>query len=392
MNVDDIVLKLSKHGLDNLHPSIALGDRRILKSISKILVSDEYITESQANLVVKILKVNLEHLDFLGPELIDILKNPTWQKEFKILEVVKQVSIIQAQNKEFMIDVTFSYDRDIVKVLKNLEKIAYIDKKSNEAKQTLFALEEKTLVNIYEALTPLNFEFSQDFLELLEKIKNIDTQAAREKILFENLYQTKIKKFIDEDAVNDELLILDRKIGYQYDFLTEFEENTKSTLTYKIANRAINKIFIDKNKIDLLEIIQSLKVLKRNKILFVFDEYKPTDCIDGLNNIKSVSNQLGTTEVGIYFRFNNKNHGIVFNKLIADCNFNNRLSNKTDIVGISNGKVPKFMLKTDWYPDAVISLTNHFRNNRSQVYCNDCDLIVYYTDILPLSAKAHAIL
>jgi hypothetical protein len=392
MNIDDIVLKLIKHGLDNLHPTFALGDRRILKSISKILVSDEYITESQANLIVKILKTNLEHLDFLGLDLIDILKNPTWQKEFKILEVVKQVSIIQTQNKEFMIDVAFSYDRDIAKVLKNLEKIAYIDKKSNETKQTLFALEEKTLLNIYEALTPLNFEFSQDFLELLEKIKNTDVQAAREKILFENLYQTKIKKFIDEDSINDELLILDRKISYQYDFLTDFEENTKSTLTYKIANRAINKIFIDKNKIDLLEIIQSLKVLKRNKILFVFDEYKPTDCIDGLNNIKSVSNQLGITEVGIYFRFNNKNHGIVFNKLIADNNFNNRLSNNTDIVGISNGKVPKFMLKTDWYPDVVISLTNHFRNNRSQVYCNACDLIVYYTDILPLSAKAHAIL
>jgi len=331
-------------------------------------------------------------LNFIGPSLIDTIKNPIWRKKFKTPEVIKQVSICQAPNKDFLIDVYFSYDSEIIKILKGLEKIAQVDKKYNEGKHIFFSLEEKTCVNIYRALEPLNFEFSEDFLEILEKIKNLDLEVAQEKILFENLYQTKINKFIDQDTIDNELLILDKKIGYQYHFLRNFEENTKSTLSYKIASRAINKIFIDKNKIDLLEIIQSLRSLKRHKILFVFDEYKPTDCIDGLNNIKFVSDQLVDTQVGIYFRFNNKNQGLIFNKIIADNNFNTRLSNKTDIVGISNGKVPKFMLKTDWYPDAVISLTNHFRNNRSQVYCNACDLIVYYTDILPLSAKAHAIM
>jgi len=392
MYVDDIIFELDKHGVEKLTECFPPRDRRILENMPVLLKSDEYITESQASLVLKILKNNLEYLNFIGPTLIDTIKNPTWRKKFKIPEVIKQVSVCQAPNKDFLIDVYFTYDSEIIKILKGLEKIAQVDKKYNEGKHIFFSLEEKTCVNIHRALEPLNFEFSDDFLEILEKIKKLDLEAAQEKILFENLYNTKIKKFIDQDDIHNELLILDKKIGYQYHFLRNFEENTKSTLSYKIASRAINKIFIDKNKIDLLEIIQSLRSLKRHKILFVFDEYKPTDCIDGLNNIKFVSEQLKETQVGIYFRFNNKNQGLIFNKLIADNNFNNRLSNKTDIVGISNGKVPKFMLKTDWYPDAVISLTNHFRNNRSQVYCNACDLIVYYTDILPLSAKAHAIL
>jgi hypothetical protein len=392
MYVDDIIFELDKHGVEKLTECFPPRDRRILENMPVLLKSDEYITESQASLVLKILKNNLEYLNFIGPALIDTIKNPTWREKFKIPEVIKQVSVCQAPNKDFLIDVYFTYDSEIIKILKGLEKIAQVDKKYNEGKHIFFSLEEKTCVNIHRALEPLNFEFSDDFLEILEKIKKLDLEAAQEKILFENLYNTKIKKFIDQDDIHNELLILDKKIGYQYHFLRNFEENTKSTLSYKIASRAINKIFIDKNKIDLLEIIQSLRSLKRHKILFVFDEYKPTDCIDGLNNIKFVSEQLKETQVGIYFRFNNKNQGLIFNKLIADNNFNNRLSNKTDIVGISNGKVPKFMLKTDWYPDAVISLTNHFRNNRSQVYCNACDLIVYYTDILPLSAKAHAIL
>ena len=392
MNIDDIVFKLAEHGFDRLTPAITQGDCRILKSISKSLDTDEYITESQANLVVKILKVNLEYLNFIGPELIDTIKNPTWNKKFKILDVIKQVNIIQAPNKEFSIDVYFTYDREIVKILKGLEKIAQVDRKYNEGKHVFFALDEKSLINIHTMLSPLNFEFSEDFLELLEKVKKIDVHAARAKILFENLYNSKIKKFIDEETLDEQLLLLDRKIRYQYEFFDNFEENVKSTLTYKIANRKINRVFIDKNKIDLLEILQSFNSLKRHKILFVFDEYKPNDCIAGLQNIKTTAEQLKETDIGIYFRFNNKNHGIVFNKLIAEHNFNSRLTDKTKMVGISNGKVPKFMLKNDWYPDAVVSFTNHFRNNRSQVYCDACDLIVYYTDILPLSAKTDAIL
>jgi hypothetical protein len=66
-----------------------------------------------------------------------------------------------------LIDITFTYDRDIVKILKDLEKIAQIDKKYNEGKHVFFALEEKNLITIYKALKPLNFEFSEDFLELV---------------------------------------------------------------------------------------------------------------------------------------------------------------------------------------------------------------------------------
>jgi hypothetical protein len=391
MYVDDVIFELDNYGVEKLNQAVPHRDRRILENMPVLLRSDSYITESQANLILKILKTNLEYLNFIGPSLIDVIKNPTWRKKFKTLDIIRQVSIFQAPNKDFLIDVHFNYDIELIKILKGLEKIAQIDKSHNEKKHIFFALEESACVNIHKILKPLNFEFSEDFLEILEKIQNLDLAATQEKILFENLYKTKIKKFFD-DVVNDKLLILDKKISYQYNFLAEFEESTKSTISYKIANRTTNKIFIDKNKIDLLEIIQSLRSLKRQKILFVFDEYKPTDCIDGINNIKFVSEKLNLNDIGIYFRFNNKNQGTIFNKIIAENNFNNRLSNNTEIVGISNGKVPKFMIKTDWYPDAVISLTNHFRNNRSQVYCNACDLIVYYTDILPLSAKAYAIL
>jgi hypothetical protein len=388
MHIDDIVSKLEEWGFDRLPPTIPPKDCRILTSISKLLDSTEYITQSQANLVVKILKTNLEHLNFMDPNLLGILENPTWKKDFKILDIIRQVSIAQAPNKEFLIDVSFTYDRDIVKLLKDLEKIAQIDKKHNEGKHVFFALGEKNLITIYKALKPLNFEFSEDFLELVEKIKNIDVELTQSKFNFKNINQEKIK----EDILQNDLLILDRKIRYQYEFSPNFDKNIEETLAYKIANRRKVTVYLDPEQVTLVDILKSLAILKRDKILLIFDEYKPTNCIQQLKIIKNSLDQLNENNVGIYFRFDNKNDGKEFNKIISENSYNKKLNTDTKIVGTANGKIPKFMVNNDWYPDTVITFTNSFRNNRSVIYCNACDLIVYYTTITPISVKTDVIM
>jgi hypothetical protein len=383
MYVDDIIFELDNYGVDKLNQAVPLRDRRILENMPTLLNSDSYITESQGNLILKILKNNLEYFDFIGPSLIDVIKKPTWKKNFKTLEVIKQVSICQAPNKVFLIDVYFSYDSEIIKILKGLEKIAQVDKKYNEGKHIFFALEEKTCVNIHKVLEPLNFEFSDDFLEILEKVKNVDVEQIRSKFNFTNFNQEKIK----EDILQNDLLILDRKIRYQYHFSPNFDKNTEESLIYKIASRKKVPVYLDPRQITLTDILKNLLSLKRDKILLIFDEYKPVDCVEQLKNVKNSLTELSENNVGIYFRFDNKNDGKEFNKLIAENSFNKKLDKNTKIVGIANGKIPKFMIENEWYPDAAITFTNSFRNNRSVTYCNACDLIVYYTATTPLSVK-----
>ena len=383
MYVDDIIFELDTHGVDKLNQCVPHRDRRILENMPVLLNSDEYITESQANLVLKILKNNLEYLTVISPSLIDTIKKPTWKKKFKTLEVIKKVSIFQAPNKDFLIDVYFSYDSEIIKILKGLEKIAQIDKKYNEGKHVFFSLEEKAVVNIHKVLSPLNFEFSDDFLEILEKVKNIDIEQIQLKFNFTNFNQEKIK----EDILQNDLLILDRKIRYQYEFSPKFDKNTEDSLIYKIASRKRVPVYLDPKQTTLTDILKNLQSLKRDKILLIFDEYKPVDCVEQLKNLKNSLNELCENNVGIYFRFDNKNDGKEFNKLIAENSFNKKLDKDTKIVGIANGKIPKFMIENEWYPDATITFTNSFRNNRSVTYCNACDLIVYYTVTTPLSVK-----
>ena len=91
-----------------------------------------------------------------------------------------------------------------------------------------------------------------------------------------------------------------------------------------------------------------------------------------------------TINVGAYFRFNNNGDGEKFNKLISEYGFNKQLDNNNRVSIIANGKIPKFFLKSDWYPKTVISFSNHFRSNKTSVYCNSCDLIVYYTSSKPM--------
>ncbi|NBP58193.1 hypothetical protein EBU71_16990, partial [bacterium] len=168
---------------------------------------------------------------------------------------------------------------------------------------------------------------------------------------------------------------------------------TTTSLEYKIANRNVTKIFISDIKVSFNELMTALNKLKRNKVLMVFDDYRYSECVFNLKLFKNyvTSNNI-TDPTGIYFRFDNKGEGETFNKIISDNKFNQQLTINSKFVGINNGKLPKFMLKSDWYPDVVISFTTGLRSNKTEVYCNDCDLIVYYTATKPLINKCDEIL
>ena len=89
--IDNILFKIETHGVDLLPMSISTRDRKILAGMAKMIRSQDYITESQATLTVKVLRENLEHLNFVGAELITSLKSPQWTKFFKTVEKIRKI-------------------------------------------------------------------------------------------------------------------------------------------------------------------------------------------------------------------------------------------------------------------------------------------------------------
>jgi hypothetical protein len=188
------------------------------------------------------------------------------------------------------------------------------------------------------------------------------------------------------------LLLEDRKIKFQY----TLPENTKleldDSLLTKIASRKHNKVFVNSQQYTLLDLARVIQTLRRLPVLFIFDEYNTKSCLDNINLVKSVLDEMQIPlNVGVYFRFNNEGHGEEFNKLVSDYGYNKQLDSDNKISIISNNKLPKFFLKNDWYPRVVISFSNQLRNNKTAVYCNECDLIVYYNTTPPVIGTVDAI-
>jgi hypothetical protein len=99
----------------------------------------------------------------------------------------------------------------------------------------------------------------------------------------------------------------------------------------------------------------------------------------------SLKNCGVANDIGIYFRFDNiSEHNKNFNNLVSQLGYNAQLTDSTLVAGIANNKLPKFLLKSKWYPKSVISFSNNFKANKTSVYCDAVDLIVYYNEKRPL--------
>jgi len=387
--IDSVIDELNNIGFNNLHPSIPARDIKILKNIANLMVSPSYITENQGRLLLKIFNENLVHLDLVYDNIHFYVQNPTWKNSFRVQEKIREVFIENVKNTNFRIVIRYNFDKEIKKVLGILNKKIGISGFGGDNKTQHYTLNEKNLITVYDLLNPLKFHFSTEFLDLHEKTKNIELESTLQKYEFDNFIKDKPFSNLEQESA---LVILDQKIRYQYIFTQEFDKNVQNTLVYKIASRNNNKIYLSSLTTDFTSLIESLRFLKRSKILVIFDDFRINECLTHIHTVKNSLKNLRIDNVGIYFRFDNKGEGETFNKIISENKFNKKLDASTEIVGISNGKMPKFILKTDWYPDAVITFTNSLRNNKTDVYCNDCDLIVYYTDVKPLMSSVDEIL
>ena len=387
LTIDNILLKIEEHSIDKLNSSVPVKDRRILKNLVRMIQMPSFITESQGRLLIKILQENMEALHFIGSELIPSLKNPSWTKSFKTVDVIRQLSISKNSSGNSFIDIECSFNKEIKKslvtLIRNIEGATFT---IISGKRTSILLTEKNLYNVVKELDKHDFDKSEQVIKLYNDVCSFDVLGTKDSF---NIYKTSniklknrlIKNIGTIDSTNM-LLLEDRKIEFQYNVKGNLDD---STLANKIAKRTNNKIFINSSEYTLLDVAQAIRQLRKMPALCIFDEYDAGASVKNLKTVKTVVDAIDPTiNVGVYFRFNNAGDGEQFNKLISEYNFNKQLDSNNRVSVIANGKIPKFFLKSDWYPKTVISFSNQFRNNKTSVYCNSCDLIVYYTSSKPM--------
>lgn len=387
ITIDRFLLTLLDDSTNPIENYISKKDARVLRSLGNIISGPNFITENQSKLLLKILRENQSKIPNISKDTETLLTAPTWSKVFRQINVVKKMFISNHIDRDPTITIEFTFSAPIRKTLQDISK--KISNFTQTANGKLFSadLTEHNIVLLVEALSPYKFDIDTKLEDHYNTIKSWSENEVKNQFLLTTIVNQNFQKQITEDLglttrINENI-IADRSVRYQY-FDKKTEKNPEN-LTEILAKRKNPKIWIDKNKHSLEDVIASLVELKRFPALVVFDSHNAKNSFNELMNFsENLEKNRIFDNVGIYFRLQNDESGKEFNQFIATKHYNCQLDNDTKVVGVQGGKIPKFLLKTDWTPMSVISLGNNLRNSKTAVYASRCDLIITYTDTEPM--------
>lgn len=384
ITTDSLLIELFQQGIEKLDSQLPVRDKKILISLSRQIHAGQFLTENQSKLLVKILKENQHYITASDQEKLLAIECPTWSQQFRVIDQVRRIFLGKEHDGRILVE--FTYNKRLRQLITDLNKQFEGQMISNNSKQYSIPLTEKNIFTLVNAFENQGFEIDPiltKFHEEIVKIKNTKTDhfdvfsLANEKLI------TAIKADVNDISDSNLILLNDRSLRFQY---SVFPKNPEISLKNSLANRALTRVWADSNLISISELIASLQSLDRLPLLVVFNGHDSKEC---LQNLKKLENSLKTnsidTGVGIYFRFDNgTDSNKDFNASISNFGYNAKLDSTTQVAGIANNKLPKFMIKNGWYPKSVITFSNNFKSNKTSIYCDAVDLIVYYNDKRPL--------
>jgi len=389
MNIDTLLITIINHNFNEISTDIPPRDVKILHSLSRAVLNNDFITENQGRLLIKIFHENIAIFNKIEPNISTFLESPMWSRSFRPVDKTKKVYIADRNSyPKLIIEFAFStYIRKIISELVSKEMSGFAE---SPGRLYVVDLTEQNVVNLVKHLKPLDFEFDSKVIQYYDTIASWSEDSVRNKYLINTIDRPEFQSSISIDlGINTPLnknLIADRSIRYQY-FTEKHVDN--DTLTSKIANRLHPATWINKEEFTLEQVISSLIELKRLPLMVVFDANNPKKYYSELKTLIKALNDNGIDQnIGIYFRIKNEDTKSEFNQLISDLGLNCHLDDTTKVVGVQNGKIPKFLLQTDWKPLSVLAIGHTLRNNKTAVYANRCDLIISYSDQPPLLEKS----
>jgi len=385
ITVDNLLLQIVNFTSPTIEEQIQSKDSRVLRSLATSVISHVFITENQSNLLLKILRENQKKLKFFGDEIATALASPQWSRDFRQVEQVRKMYISKNEDNEPGIQIEFTYNSEIRKILQNLTKKVENLNQAVPGKMFTADLTEQNIVCLVEALEPLGFDIVDTVKTHYATIKswskpNFDHQFLLTSITNQNFHKA-ITADLGIETPLDQSIINDRSVRYQYH--TETAKNPGEALVEYVANRPNTKLWVDKAQHSLTAILESLVYLKRIPVMVVFDNTTESKLLENLELLSNALKDVGIfDDVGIYFRLQNTDVGRKFNQLVAANSYNSKLDSTTKIAGVQGGKIPKFFLTNAWRPMSVIAIDTRMglRHGKTSVYTNCCDLIIEHSD------------
>lgn len=250
---------------------------------------------------------------------------------------------------------------------------------------------EKNLYKIVNLFKDKNFELSDQVKEIYESLDNLQADNYVPGVYnFEvknlpNKGLEMITKELGDASLDNLYLYKDRSLRYGLNYfdkeLLEQSFTKTNNLTKGIANRSSKSLIVNKEYININNLILSLEQLRRLPVVIVLPS---SSCQDALVELhQDIRNIIPAQDVSVMFRMdNNTSDGTYTNQYIRKEKINNTLASNTKIVYTLENKVPKPLLTSNFSPMSIVVY-----NTNSSIYSMkkvlgcfaDLDLVVHYT-------------
>jgi hypothetical protein len=198
-----------------------------------------------------------------------------------------------------------------------------------------------------------------------------------------NLHQNGVNYVVSalgEPTPNNLYKFYDRRelLGLSHFDQNDLEQTLKSLLplTKRLIQREQTHVLVKPSEFTIHNLVETILELFRFPLVIVLNEKYARDELYEFN--RAFNGIIPSDNMSVMFRLENKEPDAVeFNRYIKENNLNNPVDKNTKIVYISNNKVPKPLLTSDWVP--ITGITTESRQPpKIETYLGALDLVMHY--------------
>jgi hypothetical protein len=384
------------------------SDYNLLTSLARQTFKGTAYTDRQAELAKQKLLQYKDQFDANGYNIDDSYSNLRMPlrsiDRSRWVKVFDEEHLISDEEGPW-IGVRFIFQKKLITAIERMNKFLGEGLYDKVEKIHYFKFNENTCYEIINTFNENNnFEVEDQLLEYYEKL--LEMKKNQDKYI-PGIYSFKLKNLheksfnfaissIGEPNIDNLCNYYDKKdqFGLEHFDQEELQQSLKSLtpLAQKVVNRSQASIFVNNKEHTVNNLAEVVLELYRFPLVIVLHE---DTCYDHLTQFnKAFQNIIHSERMSVMFRLDNTPEGKPFNEYIKQHNLNNVVDKDTKIVYISSNKIPKPLLKSEWFPSAAITTFagKAYGDAKTSTYIGELDLIIHYDNQLsPFMRKIETI-
>lgn len=398
----EVLTGLQKH---DLNFDIASNEATIINSIARQVFKGTALTDRQYNLMKEKLFAYQDQFESQGiigfERALNRLRKPIREMDrsrwIKIVDCPGN-NVYPASDEGPWIAVRFVFSKKLMKKFEPLKKEIPSHKYDSDEKIHYFKLNEVSVYKVISVLANNDFDIDPVLEQYYKKL--VEMQNNKQLYIpgiynykLKNLHQKSIEYMIStigEPCKDNLALYKDRQeqFGLYHFDETDLEQSLSqlTALARKIVCRTKKNVLVKPLDYNFNNLAESILELDRFPLLVILDQ---NNALDELHTVhRALNGFIPENECSVLFRLDNEKN-YEFNNYIKTNNLNSPVDTNSKVVFISNNKIPKPLIKSNWKPNTVLVMSGIRAGLINDAYINESDLIIHYEDNMSQFLRFH---